>query len=281
MRGRDRTILLSLAVVAVIAGFWMLVISPKRQQASDLNKDVEQLRASLQQEQDTVTAAQQARKDFPSDYHHLVVLGKAVPEGNDQASLLVQIQHLADQSGVDFRALDLADSTSSPQSPSTAPPAPPPASGSSGSSPSTGVPAASPAAPVAATEASSAGLPIGASVGPAGLPVMPYDLKFRGGFFQIADFLQSLDDLVHTRHGRVSVAGRLLTVDGFSLSGDTAKGFPTLEADLSVTTFLTPADQGITAGATPTAPAPATPAPAATPASGATPTSSTTPTPTP
>ena len=116
------------------------------------------------------------------------------------------------------------------------------------------------------TEATAALTPLGSGVGPAGLPVMPYDLSFSGGFFQIADFLQELDQLVHSRHGKVSVNGRLLTVNGFALSpsessatpsstpGGGARATKTLTVDLSVTTYLTPADQGLTGGATPSGP---------------------------
>jgi hypothetical protein len=115
---------------------------------------------------------------------------------------------------------------------------------------------------------------------------MPYNLAFSGSFFDIADFLHSLDGLVHTRHGDVSVSGRLLTVDGFSLStaeassdtaGSTAPGaLKGLEANLAVTTYLAPPDQGVTGGATPSGPptatAPGTAVPTAVPASTTTPT---------
>ena len=37
------------------------------------------------------------------------MLGKAVPADGDQASLLVQLQHLADESGVSFQSIDLSD----------------------------------------------------------------------------------------------------------------------------------------------------------------------------
>jgi hypothetical protein len=95
---------------------------------------------------------------------------------------------------------------------------------------------------------------------------MPYDLHLSGGFFGIADFLESLDGLVHTRNGGVTVNGRLLTVDGFSLttgegSADSTTS-PTagqastgLQAEVAVTSFLTPADQGVTGGSTPAGPA--------------------------
>jgi hypothetical protein len=102
---------------------------------------------------------------------------------------------------------------------------------------------------------------------------MPYTLSFSGGFFQIADFMQRVDAMVHTRHGGVVVEGRLLTVDAFTLSPVTLEDSgtqapttqaPQLTAELSVTTYLTPAEQGTTAGATPTGPAPATATPAST-----------------
>jgi hypothetical protein len=129
------------------------------------------------------------------------------------------------------------------------------------------------AVPAVPTEASAATLPIGASVGPAGLAVMPYDLSFTGGFFEIADFMRRVDSLVHMQHGLPGVNGRLVTVDGFTLSPETSmstttsttvKATPQLTAALTVTTYLTPADQGITAGATPSGPAPATATPAST-----------------
>ena len=67
-------------------------------------------------------------------------------------------------------------------------------------------------------EATAALLPIGATVGTAGLPVMPYTMEFEGGFFEIADFFGR-----DRRHGRphgdsISVNGRLLTIDGFSFT---------------------------------------------------------------
>ena len=106
-------------------------------------------------------------------------------------------------------------------------------------------------------------LPIGASVGPAGLPIMPYTLGFTGDFFQIASFMKRLDSMVGVRDGRPDVKGRLLTVDGFTLSlaPDAPAGSRQLTAALDVTSFVAPADQGITGGATPSGPAPATSTP--------------------
>ena len=79
--------------------------------------------------------------------------------------------------------------------------------------------------------------------------------------FKMADFIKGLDSLVKTKNQNVAVTGRLLTINGFTLEPDKSTGFPQLEGEFSVTTFLTPPEQGVTAGATPTSPAPeATPA---------------------
>lgn len=93
---------------------------------------------------------------------------------------------------------------------------------------------------------------------------MPYSLTFSGSFFNIADFIQGVDSLVHTGHSNVRATGRLVTLDGFALNGATGGGFPKLDANFTVTTYLVPPSQGVTAGATPTAPAPATSSPTST-----------------
>jgi Tfp pilus assembly protein PilO len=277
MKRNDQILLTALLSIGLMIAFWLLVVSPKRNEAADLKNDIAALHGQVEQAEQAAAAGQEARKTFDTSYRRLVVLGKAVPADSEQASLFVQLQRLSDRSGVSLQSIDLSSSGTA---------APPPTVPTPPSEPSTGT--ADEATPVAtpapATEASAATLPIGASVGSAGLAVMPYDLTFSGGFFQIADFMQSLDAMVHMRHDLAGVNGRLLTVDSFTLEPDatltTATAHPTttpkLSASLSVTTYLTPADQGITAGATPSGPAPATPTTTSTTTtSSSTPTSST------
>jgi Tfp pilus assembly protein PilO len=280
MRRSELTIVLALAVAGMIAAFWLIVISPKRDEAASLKQDIDGLQSSVEQAQQAAAAGEQAREDFQVNYRRLVVLGKAVPADGDQAGLLVQLQRLADRSDVGFQSIDLSSSAQSASTPTTPPSSSvspiPPVTPPTGTAEDAATTAAS-TSTAAPTEAAAATLPIGASVGPAGLPVMPYNLKFTGDFFQIANFLESLDEMVHMPHGEVDVTGRLLTVDGFALApeesaaGASLSAIPTLTANLSVTTYLTPADQGITAGATLSGPAPATSAPATpTPASSTT-----------
>ena len=83
---------------------------------------------------------------------------------------------------------------------------------------------------------------------------MPYSLTFTGSFFKIADFIKGLDSLVKTTNENVGVNGRLVTINGFSLGEDSEAKFPALQANFSVTTYLTPPSEGTTAGASPEGP---------------------------
>lgn len=264
MKASDRTLLITLALVGLIAAFWFVVLSPKRDEATQLQDDVERLESSISQHQQQIALAREARHGFPSDYRKVVTLGKAVPEDDDTASLFAQLSGVAKRAEVEFRSLRLSEAAA--ESAPAAPPPPTAEEGSAAGEEATPAESATSTAPAPATETAAATLPIGATVGPAGLPVMPYELQFRGNFFHLADLFQGLDGFVSTKGDRVRVLGRLTTIDGFSLSRDVQRGFPSLIADLALTTYITPAEQGLTGGATLAGPAAAT-EPGATPAS--------------
>jgi len=210
--------IVGLLAVAVLGGaFWMLALSPKREEAKDLETEVTQLKSTLAQHEAEIVTGEEAREGFPTDYQKLVVLGKAVPGDDDVASLLVQLNRIADQAGVSFNDLQQAAGGGESTTETTAP---------EGATP---------------TEAAAALLPLGATIGPAGLGVMPYSLTFDGSFFQIADFINGLDSLVKTRTEQVRVDGRLMTIDSFTLSASEGES---LTATFEVTTYLTPPGEG-------------------------------------
>lgn len=238
----------ALLAVAVIGGaFWMLALSPKREEASELRKEADQVKTSLAQHRSEIAAAEEARDEFPAEYQRLVVLGKAVPGDDDTASLLVQVNRIAEDAKVRFKDLELTSEGGTEAETAEAAPV----SGTTG-------------APISPTEAAAATMPLGATVGPAGLGVMPYTLTFEGSFFNVADFINGLDSLVDTGKNEVTVDGRLLTIDGFSLEKPPKGGFPRLEATFSVTTYLTPPGEAPAAGAAPESPATTEATPAAT-----------------
>ena len=258
MKGSDRRILFGLIGLVAVAAFYFMVLAPKRAELGDLKSEVESAQTAADDAEQLAAAAEQAKGSYREDYQHLVVLGKAVPGDDDVSSLLDQVNGLADSSGIRFSSLKLAAGGEGGATTPAAPAAAPAPSGEPApSTDATTVPAAA-GEPAPATETAAAALPLGATVGSAGLPTMPYTLTFTGGFFDIADFLSGLDSMVEVQNDGLGVEGRLLTVDGFSLQ-PSENGFPKLNANLSVTSYVTPADQGLTAGATPSAPAATTP----------------------
>lgn len=230
----NRVIVVMLAIVVLAIAFWMLLLSPKRDEVTKLDAQVAQQEETLGQHRSEAQRGREAARNFPSEYQQLVVLGKAAPAEDDTASLLVQLNRIAGHTRVRFEDFTLTGSGSEEAAEA-------PVEGES----------ASP------TEVAASRLPLGASIGPAGLAAMPYTLTFNGSFFHIADFIHGLDSLVKTKNAEVEVTGRLITINGFNLKPNPSKGFPYLEAEFTVTTFLVPPEEGVTGGATPTSPEPA------------------------
>lgn len=217
--------LIGLVLVLVFAGaFWLLLLSPKRKEADELKSQVSSLQQGLITARAQATEAKAAKKAFPSDYRQMVLMGKAVPEGSETASLLVSLNRIGHQTHTDFNALDLEYSESGAAVGST----------TAGQASPTAVPK-----PVPPTEAEAALLPLGATVGIANLGVMPYALTFTGGFFQVADFVQGVESQIKTGKGKLTVNGRLVTVDGFSLVTLEA-GKAKLKAEFTVSTYIAP-----------------------------------------
>jgi type II secretory pathway pseudopilin PulG len=229
MTARDRAILAVVCVIAAAAAGWLLVVQPKRNQASQLGSQITTAQQQLAGARAQVAAAQLARNSFSSSYTVLARLGEAVPADDDVPSLIYQIQNAATGAGVDFRSLTLNPG------------------GASGTTPTTTTSSAS------AAQAVTAVLPPGATVGPAGLPIEPFTFTFRGSFFHLADFFGRLQQFVTVSNKSLFVRGRLMTLNAISLSSGPA-GFPQIVASVSATTYLVPASQGVMNGATPTGP---------------------------
>jgi hypothetical protein len=228
---RDRIVVAVVVALAAVLGSWLLVISPKRDQASKLGSQIKAEQAQLATAQGELASGEAARHAYASSYTALVRLGEAVPADDNVPSLIYQIQGAAQAARVDFRDLVLAPGASGPSAPAT--------------------PVSSPSAAQAAT----ATLPPGATVGPAGFPIEPFTFTFRGNFFHLANFFGRLQRFVSASNKRVLVSGRLMTLNGITL-GPGPKGFPQIAAQISATTYLVPAAQGVVNGASPTGPSP-------------------------
>jgi Tfp pilus assembly protein PilO len=289
---RDRKILVLIIPLVVLAGYWFLILSPKREEAS---LAAEQL-AVQEQRLDTAKAAageaQNAENAFESDFTEVVRLGKAIPANVDMPSLIVQLDRAAAGTGIRFIKIATGEREASAAAPAAAAPAAP-TDGSTGtpaaaggetasSAPGTAVESANEAQATADQNAASAeqsgvsptdtqtsttaGAPTtdatGATTAPApGLETVPLELEFIGDFFDLADFFHSVKRFVRVANQNVLVGGRLVTVEGVQWSSDTQL-FPRLKATIDATVYLAPKAEGATAGATPQGPAtdPTTPA---------------------
>jgi hypothetical protein len=274
---RDRIVGLVVGAVALLGAFWFLALSPKRKDAADLSAKITQAQQRLDTARQSVATATAARKRYDVDYAAVAKLGKAVPADDDVASLVYQLNHVSQDAHIDFRSIKLNSSGATP------PPAAPPvaqaaavasASGdnSSSSSSSTSTTSSSttpPATGVPASQTAAAGLPPGSAVGSAGFPTMPFSFVFDGSFFDMEHFFSGIQRFATLNGDQLSVRGRLLTVDGFTLTASRF-GFPKVKASINATAYLVPQDQGATGGATPAGPG--TPATASTTAPSGSPT---------
>lgn len=276
MTSRDRIVVIVLGVVGVLAGFYMLALKPKRQEAASLGAQVAAAEERVSKARSELVAGQQARATYSVNYATVARLGKAVPTDDDVPSLVYQLDQTAEATGVDFRSVKLRANAAGSTPPATQSAAAASASQSdqtaqsgdakSGEGEKSGESAGTsttttgtPAAPAAPTQAASAGLPPGAVVGPAGLTTMPFSFSFEGDFFRLSEFLTKLERYIRPRGDTVRVRGRLLLVDGIALNA-AGSGFPKMKAAIAATAYLLPPSQGLFDGATPQGPSAAAPA---------------------
>jgi Tfp pilus assembly protein PilO len=240
--------------VVAMAGFWFGVIAPKRDASAALEGQITAAQTRLQVATSTAATADQARLTYRTDYATLAKLGKAVPGDDDIASLVYQLESVARANKIDFRAVKLTGAVGGGP-----PPAAPADANSTGGDDKSSPTAAAPAPATVVSQA-----PPGTVVGTAGLMTVPFTITFDGGYMAMQRFLKAIDRLAVTRKKQIRVNGRLLTVDGFSLTPG-RDGLPKLKAVVSATAYLVPPTDNAAASATPSSPGgAATPAPTTT-----------------
>lgn len=240
MSRRNTMLLAAVVAVAAVAAYWMLALTPKREQAAKLSTSIAKKQAGLKAAETQLATYLQAKDGYKANYTLVARLGKAVPANDDVGSLLVQLNSAADKSKVDFRKIALG-----------------------------GTVAAAPVVPAKGAKAPTAVAPPGSSpVGSAGFSQMPFTFSFKGSYFDLGKFFKRLDRFVAVKQQRLDVTGRLMVLDSVSLLPD-ATGFPNMRAQISATTYMLPPAEGLTAGASAQGPGTASAAtPAAAPAPG-------------
>lgn len=221
MTRRNSILLVAVAFVAAVGAYWMLVLSPTKDEASKLGTQISAKQAALAAAQAELASYETARDSYKVNYSKIARLGKAVPADDDVRSLLVQLNSAAGASKVDFRKITLG--------------------GSSGA----------PAAATPAGAAAGAVNPPGSSVvGTAGFTTMPFSFAFKGSYFSLGSFFKRLDRFVEVNDNKLDVTGRLLLLNSITLQPDTTKGFPLITAEVTANSYLLPAAQGLLEQAT-------------------------------
>jgi hypothetical protein len=244
---RNSILIVAVAFIAAAGAFWMLVLTPKRDEAASLSKQITAKQATLAEAELEVASYEKARLAYPGNYTKIARLGKAVPTDDDVRSLLIQLNSAAEKSKVDFRTINLEQAGGAA-----------PAPGSGGSSAAGAAPAP----------------PGSSSVGSAGFATMPFSFEFKGSFFKLGQFFNRLDRFVEVKNNNVDVTGRLLLLNSISLAPDTLKGFPVITAQVKASSYLLPGTQDLLEGASAAGPTAA--AAAAAPADSSTPPATTT-----
>lgn len=226
MTGRDRLVLMSVLVLAVLAGGWLLLVSPERKQAAQAQTQIESARQKLQSAQAQAASERSAEAGYTAAYVSVVRLGKAVPPLQEVPALVYELDQATNQRDVDFKSI--TSSTSN---------------GSSSSS----TPAAS-ATPAAFTQMPFTFVFTGSF----------FQLAHLLG--QVDGFARTSTTGNASTPSGVEVNGRLLTIQGLTLAPDAESGLSAagangkLSATITATAYVLPASQGLTGGATPTSP---------------------------
>jgi type IV pilus assembly protein PilO len=108
MNRNDRNILILgiLGIVIVVIGFYFLLLSPLLQSLNEQAQAREDKQAQLEQVQQEVNELEEVRRNSPEIQRQLLELSKRVPTQPQIPTFVVQVQEIADASGVTQLSVD-------------------------------------------------------------------------------------------------------------------------------------------------------------------------------
>jgi Tfp pilus assembly protein PilO len=223
MTRTNQLLLLLVVLTASVSAFWFVALTPKREEAAQLQEQIVAKQAELDTARGQVASYEQARAAYPRNYAAVARLGKAVPADDDVRSLVVQLDAAAKRSKVDFEVINVGAN----------------AAGGAAGTPDPNLQA-------------EAVIP-GATLNAASFSTLPMSFAFRGSYFELSSLFTRLERFVTVSNRRIDVTGRLLLLQSISLVPDT-EGFPQMRAQINATSYLVTAAPDVTAAATPDQP---------------------------
>ena len=106
MTNRNLLILGALGIVLLIIAYYFLLLSPLLQQLNEQAQARESKQAQLEQVQEQVNELEEVRRDSPAIERQLLELSKRIPAQPQIPTLVVQVQEIADSSGVTQLSVD-------------------------------------------------------------------------------------------------------------------------------------------------------------------------------
>jgi hypothetical protein len=237
MSNRDRILIGVMACLVAVAGFWFLALKPKRAEATAAAARVAEAQTKLDTANQALASATSARASFEADYATAARLGKAVPDDDDAASLVFQLESAARKAGIDFRSLTVGGASAGATTTTT------PAQTGSSSSSSKSSSSSSTTPSTTGTTGSTAGptgtsaLPPGVVAGTNGMNNLPFTFVFDGDYFSLSKLLDLVRSFTTTNGDTVTVRGRLMTVESVNLQ-ESRNGFPDVKATVTATAYL-------------------------------------------
>jgi Tfp pilus assembly protein PilO len=160
--------------LAVLAGGWFLLVSPKRTEAAELRLQADEQVTANATLQTQIEVLKAQAKNLPKEQAKLAAVAAKVPPSRAMPALIRSLTVAAEDAGVEL--VTLAPGTTAVAAP---------------------VAAAAPVAPAAGTAAPAPGAPAAVAPAPAGpqLGTIPVTLNVVGGYFQVQQFLSNLEEL--------------------------------------------------------------------------------------
>jgi type IV pilus assembly protein PilO len=114
MNRNDRNILILgiLGIVIVVIGYYFLLLSPLLQSLNEQAQAREDKQAQLEEVQQQVNELEEVRRNSPEIERQLLELSKRVPTQPQIPTLVVQVQEIADASGVTQLTVEPGDAAS-------------------------------------------------------------------------------------------------------------------------------------------------------------------------
>ena len=181
-------------LVVLLLGY-LVVISPKRSTAADLKTQTAAVQKQIDQNRSTAFT-----KALPAvRAASIFKLTQAMPSQLDTPDVILQLNQLADDSGLSFDQIQPGGADSSVSTDTTDP-----------------------------------------------FAAEPIQVQFTGNFYNLLAFLQRVRNLVRVENGNLFTAGRLFDVSDVAFAAG-SKGFPQIQATLTINAFVPQAPAAATA----------------------------------